>query len=113
MFDHGLLKIRPYSHIFAKIIRGQFLKGNGSDDIENCNSSLLFYVIFFNLFWILTHLYCLHGMFVKIKTFCIKVFLLTNQKKTMGKNFSTKRSKTVVYKYKKKRRDERIEAGKH
>ena len=30
----------------------------------------------------------------------------------MGKNSNTKRSKTVVYKYKKKRRDDRIEAGK-
>ena len=49
-------------------------------------------------------------MFVKIKTFCIKIFLLTNQK--MGKNSNTKRLKTVVYKCKKKRRDDRIEAGK-
>ena len=30
----------------------------------------------------------------------------------MGKNSNTKRSKTVVYKCKKKRRDDRIEAGK-
>ena len=29
----------------------------------------------------------------------------------MGKNSNTKRSKTVVYKRKKERRDERIEAG--
>ena len=41
-------------------------------------------MIFCNLFSILIHLYCLHGMSVKIKTlFCIKVFLLTNQKKNV------------------------------
>ena len=67
--NHGLLKIR---HIFAKIIRGQFFKCEGSDNIGYCNYSLLFHGIFCNLFSILIHLYRLHGIFVK--TFCIKVF---------------------------------------
>ena len=61
---------------FAKIIRDQFFKCEARYDIGYCNYYLLFYVIFCNLFSILTHLYCLHGMFVKIKTFYIKVFLL-------------------------------------
>ena len=58
-------------------------------------------------------------MFVKIKTFCIKVFLLTNQKKNVlissqwEKHSNTNRSKTVVYKCKKKRRDERSKKEKH
>ena len=74
----------PLCHIFAKILRGQFFKYETNDDFGYCNYSLLFYVIFCNLFSISIDLYCLHGMFVKTKTlFCIKVFLLTNQKKNV------------------------------
>ena len=64
----------PICHIFAKIIRAKFFKCEASDNIGYCNYSLPSYVIFCNLFSISIHLYCLHGMFVKIKTFCIKVF---------------------------------------
>ena len=51
-------------------------------------------------------------MFVKIKTlFCIKVFFIKKSKEkcahfiTMGKNSNTKRSKTVIYKFIKKRKE--------
>ena len=63
---HGLLKIRPYMSHFRKIIRDQFFKYEASDNIEYCNDSLLFYVIFCNLFSILILLYCLR-LFVKKK----------------------------------------------
>ena len=59
----------------------QFFKCKASDDTGYCNYSLLFHVIFSNFFLIPIHLYCLHGMLVKMKTlFYIKVFLLTNQR---------------------------------
>ena len=76
-------------HIFSNIIKSQFFKCETSNDIGYCNYFLLFFVIFVIFFSISIHLRCLQGMIVKM--FCIKVFLLTNQKQcahlmTMGKN---------------------------
>ena len=82
-----------------------------------CNYSLLFYVIFCNLFSILIHLYCLHECLLKYKRSALRTF--TNKSKgkcanfiTMGKNSNTKRSKTVVHKCKTKSRHKRSEEGK-
>ena len=46
--------------------------------------TLFYFMSSFAMFFLFRpHLYCLHEMFIKIKTFCIKVFLLTNQKKNV------------------------------